>query len=279
MGLRRENVRYDLKQLDLTGFLSPLDDRLKFGENAYSIGLTYLYKGNSAIFARINRSLRFPLTDELIVFDFVSGQIKANSDLKPQRGTHYEIGLRHHFTTDIVGNVSLHRAEIKDEIFFNKPVFANENHPETLHQGIEIGGEAHLFNMLAIFGNYTYTKAKFEKDPFKGNEIPGVPKHRANMGLKIFSPMRRLILTLGYRYTGESYLISDLSNAFEKLDDYYSIDTKISYDWKHVRAFFGVNNITNQKYSEYAVIGRTPVVRTFYPSPERNWIAGLEINL
>ena len=99
------------------------------------------------------------------------------------------------------------------------------------------------------------------------------------MGLKIFSPMRRLILTLGYRYTGESYLISDLSNAFEKLDDYYSIDTKISYDWKHVRVFFGVNNITNEKYSEYAVIGRTPVVRTFYPSAERNWIAGLEINL
>ena len=52
---------------------------------------------------------------------------------------------------------------------------------------------------------------------------------------------------------------------------------KLAYEWQRVKAFLGVNNLTDEKYSEYAVIGRTPVVRTFYPSPERNWTAGLEI--
>ncbi len=277
IGARRERVRYDLKQTDLTGFFAPLDARLTQRENAYSAGLTYLYKEKSSIFARTNRSLRFPLTDELIVFDFVNGQINANPDLKPQRGTHYEIGVRHRFTPGFQGNLTLYRAKIKDEIFFNKPVFTNENHPETLHQGMEIGGEVDIVKRLTLFGNYTYTRAEFEKDPFKGKELPGVPRHKANLGLRIHDFFRGAVLSANYRYTGTSYLISDLGNDYEKLDDYYSIDMKLSYKWRRVTAFLGVNNLTNEEYSEYAVIGRTPVVRTFYPSPERNWAAGLEM--
>ncbi|NIP40986.1 MAG: TonB-dependent receptor, partial [Candidatus Aenigmarchaeota archaeon] len=62
------------------------------------------------------------------------------------------------------GRVILFRAEIKDEIFFNPaPIFTNENHPETLHQGVEIGSKADFFKKLTVFGNYTYEKATFEK--------------------------------------------------------------------------------------------------------------------
>ena len=75
---------------------------------------------------------------------------------------------------------------------------------------------------------------------------------------------------------GSSYAISDQGNAFRKADDYTVVDARISYEWRKIEAFFGVNNITDEQYSEYVVIGGFPSSRQFYPAPERNWVAGLE---
>lgn len=277
LGARSERVRYDLNQQDLSAFpLAPLDETVTDRESAYSAGLTLLYSEKSSLFARINRSLRFPLTDEIVVFDYIAGEIRVNSDLKPQKGLHYEAGVRHFFTPDMQGTLTLFRAEIKDEIFFNPdPVFSNENHPETLHQGIEIGSKMKLSQKVTVFGNYTYEEASFERDPFKGNEIPAVPNHKANIGFRIHDLAPGFIFSADYNYIGSSYAISDQANAFDKVSEYDTINTRLSYEWKMLKAFLGVNNLTNEKYSSYAVISGSE--RYFYPAPERNWLAGLEI--
>jgi len=213
----------------------------------------------------------------VIVFDFAAGEIRVNSDLKPQTGKHYEVGVRHYITPDIQGSVTLFRAEIKDEIFFNSTTFANENHPETLHQGAEIGGKADLFKRLTLFANYTFEKATFETDPFQGNDIPAVPRYKANVGFRLHDLVPGLIFSGDYNYVGSSYVISDQANQFEKLDEYYTLDARLSYAWNRFKAFAGVNNITNREYAEYAVLGGFPTGRNFYPAPERSWVAGLSL--
>ena len=274
LGARRERVRYDFNQIN-PGV--PINDRLTHRENAYNIGLTYLYKEGTSFFIRINRSLRFPLTDELVGFDFVSGLLVTNKNFKPQTGDHYEAGARHQFTENLQGNVTLFRAEIKDEIFFNKPIFANQNHPETLHEGLELGLRMTPLDYLTINGNYTYTSAEFKKAPYNGNDLPGVPKHRVNVSVILTELIPDTILSANYRYTSESVLISDLDNSYNRLDSYYCIDIKASYKWKNINFFASVNNLTGEEYSEYGVIGRFPVVETYYPAPERNWTAGFEV--
>jgi outer membrane receptor protein involved in Fe transport len=86
-----------------------------------------------------------------------------------------------------------------------------------------------------------------------------------------------LIFTVDYNYVGSSYLISDQANTFQRLGSYYTINARISYAWKGFKAFFGVNNLTNQAYSEYGVLGGSPVGPNYYPAPERNWVGGLQI--
>lgn len=274
IGARQERVQYDLTEEYVTATVTER-------ENAYSAGLTFLYGEKSSVFARVNRSLRFPLTDELVETVEIAPftyQLQLNSDLKPQIGEHYEVGVRHYVTPDIQARVTLFRAEIEDEIFLNKfPSFSNENHPETLHQGLEIGSKAKLFKKLTVFGNYTYTKATFEKDPFKDNDIPAVPRHKANLGLRIHDLVPGLIFSADYNYVGSSYAISDQANAFEKLEKYYTIDARLSYAWKNLKAFVGVNNLTDQEYSEFAIIGGGPLGLNFYPAPERNWVGGLKV--
>jgi len=279
VGARYERVKYDLRKTDLVAFpLAPLDKTITDREKAYSAGLTFLYGDKSSAFIRANRSFRFPLTDEVVYIDWPTWGIRANTDLKPQTGKHYELGIKHSFNSDTSGNVTFFRAEIKNELFYApSPIFANTNHPETLHQGVEVGGKTELFRMLTLYGNYTYEKAEFEKDPYKHNEIPAVPKHKGNLGVRVHDTLPGLIFSADYHYVGSSYLISDQANDFKKLDHYYSIDARVSYEWKMLNAFVGVNNITNEEYSEYAVMDTFLTRRNFYSAPERNWVAGLEI--
>lgn len=237
---------------------------------AYSAGLTYLYGDRSSVFVRANRSFRFPLTDEM--FSSFSG---LNENLRPQSGKHYEMGIRHHIGDKLRIAATLFRAKIDNEIFYNPLTFTNENHPKTLHHGMEVGVKAKPCNFFTCYGNYTYEKATFEEDPFDGNEIPAVPKHKASVGFTIHDIISGLRLSAQYNYVGSSYAISDQANAKEKLDSYYTIDSKLSYEWKNIEGFIGVNNLTNEKYSQYAVAGWSGLV--YYPSPERSWSGGLRI--
>ncbi|MFC1867900.1 TonB-dependent receptor [Thermodesulfobacteriota bacterium] len=279
IGARHERVKYLFSQRDLSAFpLAPLDAEVAKKENAYNTGITFLYGDKSSVFARTNRSVRFPLTDEVSYVDWVTWKILANTDLQPQKGKHYELGVKHYFTPYINGTLTLFRAKIDNEIFYNPLTFSNENHPETLHQGMETGIKAEFLELLTLFGNYTYVKARFEKDPYQGNEIPAVPRHRANLGFRIHNFLTGLVFSGDYNYMGSSYCISDQANNFEKIEHHYSLDVNVSYAWKLVKVFFGVNNITNQKYAEYGVMDTFLTRRNFYPSPERNWTAGLEFS-
>jgi len=280
LGARYETADYHLNQREpLTGS-STVDTIIKEREPTYVAGLTYLYTDKSSVFVRANRSFRFPLTDELIETDQATFAQVTNQDLKPQTGRHYETGIRHYFTTGLQMNLSLYRAEIKNEIFFDptpKPFFGtNENHPETLHQGIELGIQAAVMKHVTLLANYTYEKAAFEAEPFKGNHIPAVPKHKGNLGFRIHDMIPGLVFSADYNYVGSSFLISDQANQLDKLDNYYTIDARLSYAFKQFKAFAGVNNLTDRKYSQYAVAGGGGTFGVFYPSPERNWVAGLQ---
>ncbi|MBN2032905.1 MAG: TonB-dependent receptor [Deltaproteobacteria bacterium] len=280
LGGRYEAADYLLNQKDPVTGSDTVNADIKEREPAYIAGLTYLYSEKSSLFVRANRSFRFPFTDELIETDQATFAQATNQDLKPQTGRHYETGIRHFFTTGLEANLSLYRAEIKNEIFYNptpKPFFGtNENHPGTLHQGIEFGFSADLMKHLTLYGNYTYEKATFEEEPFKGNNVPAVPRHKGNLGFRIHDMIPGLVFSADYNYVGSSFLISDQANQLEKLDDYYTIDARLSYSWKQLKAFAGVNNLTDKKYSQYGVAGGSGTFGVFYPSPERNWVAGVE---
>lgn len=277
IGARHERVEYTFNQQDLSTGLSPLDTKVKKDENAYNIGLSYLYSGKSSMFARYNRSIRFPLTDEVSYVDWNTFIIAANTNLQPQTGNHYEIGVNHFVTDNISGSLTLFRAELKNEIFYNPLTYSNENHPSTLHQGIEFGIRANLLKWLMLYGNYSYVEAEFREAPYAGNDVPAVPNNRVNAGFRINNLVKGLIFSGDYYYTGSRYAISDQANSFGKVPHYYTISSKVSYRWQNINAFFGVNNITNRKYSEYEVMDTFLTTRNFYPAPERNWTAGLEV--
>jgi iron complex outermembrane receptor protein len=68
--------------------------------------------------------------------------------------------------------------------------------------------------------------------------------------------------------------VSDQANALEKKEAFFTLNARVSYEYKSVRAFLGIENITGEEYSEYVVANAGGL--TFYPAPETRWTAGIE---
>jgi iron complex outermembrane receptor protein len=198
---------------------------------------------------------------------------QVNPLIKPQTGYHYEVGIRHAFTDQIEGNLTLFWVDLRNEIFFNPLTFSNENLSSTRRQGIEAGVKTRPFPWLTLWGNYGYTRPFIRGVPFSGNDIPGVPRHKGSIGSDI-QLGRGFLLNAKANIVGSRRFISDFANQVERLGGYYTLDMTLSYGWKGLKAFVGINNLFNQKYAEFAVIDSLGN-QFFYPSPERNFFGGV----
>ena len=165
--------------------------------------------------------------------------------------------------------------DTKDEIFFNPttpPFGKNENYPRTRRQGIEVGAAVKPFPWVRIWGNYGYLRPILRGAPFSGNDIPAVPRHKGSAGAEI-NLGKGFLFNTKANIVGSRHLISDFTNGAGRLDGYYTLDAKLSYSWKALKAFVGVNNVFDRKYEEFGTI--VAGTRSLFPAPERNWIAGL----
>lgn len=68
-------------------------------------------------------------------------------------------------------------------------------------------------------------------------------------------------------------MISDQSNVGPKLDEYFTINAKLSLKWKKFEGFIGVNNIIDEEYFEYGALYGEPA---YYPAPGINVLAGIK---
>jgi iron complex outermembrane receptor protein len=286
LGYRHEWVTYHL--FEESPFLK---DEVRGGKPAWNLALDYLFGNKSSAFFSFKRSFRFPVSDELVQFVFIPPNLEArvNPDMKPQVGYHYELGLRYAFTDQIEANLTVFWMDLKNEIFFNPQTFTNENFPKTRRQGIEAGLRGKPLPWLSLWGNYTYVKPTLRSEPssgnyfslfspfapisISGNDIPSVPRHKGSFGMDIDFP-KGFLLNIRNNIVGSRRFISDWGNEVERQHGYYTLDAKLTFSWKGLKAFVGVNNLFNRKYSEFAVIDASGG-QFFYPSPERNFIGGI----
>ncbi|NCP03628.1 MAG: TonB-dependent receptor [Deltaproteobacteria bacterium] len=240
-------------------------------ENSVTAGMNYTYGKKSYAYLSSSRSFRYPLFDEF--FSFFTNTIDQN--LKPQSTKNYELGLRHYLSDKAYVHINVYRLDTDDEIFFNPGTFANENlDGKTRRDGLEATFHAEPTKWLTVNGGYTYLVAAIEDGQFMGKKIPDVPKHKATLGTTL-SLGGGFSIALNGIYVGKRPFISDFANAFDNQDDYVVLNAKLKYVWKFITAFFDINNLTNNDYSEYGALRTFPVEKAFYPSPKINVLLGI----
>jgi iron complex outermembrane recepter protein len=250
-------------------------DRVVMDADAYTAGVNYVFFKKSYVYCSFSRSFRYPLLDEL--YSFIANTV--NTGLVPQISDDYEVGARYYFSDRAYAHLNFFRVNAKNEIFFNPMTFTNENlDGMTRRDGIEVSLNAEVNKWLTVKGGYSYLNAKIKGGEFKGNSVPDVPHHKATVEA-VSSLGRGFTVMLSGIYIGGRPFVSDFANAFSNQKSYFVFNGKITYQWKALRAFLDINNITDKEYSEYGVIGGFPIDKSFYPSPERNFLVGLSMEL
>ncbi|GBE35384.1 ferrienterobactin receptor precursor [bacterium BMS3Bbin06] len=250
-------------------------DSTTLDQNLFTLGINYRYQKDSHVYASYSRSFRYPVLDEL--FSFFTNTL--DTGLVQQTSNDYEIGLRHRFNDAVSASINVFRIDTDDEIFFNPMTYANENlDGTTRRQGLEVSFETKALDWLSLGGSYTYTDATIRGGQFEGNDIPGVPRHKATLNT-LLTFKGGISMRLSGVYTGERAFISDFNNEFDRQKGHIIFNAKVMYRWKKMTAFVDVLNITNKEYSEYGVISGFPAEKAFYPSPKRNFLVGVRVEL
>lgn len=249
-------------------------ESVSMSTDVYTAGINYVFYKRSYAYASYSRSFRYPVMDEL--FSFFNNTI--NTALVPQISDNFEAGVRHSFGESVSMRVNVFRLDTKEEIFFNPVTFQNVNlDGKTRRQGIEVSLEARPMSALTLRGSYTYMRAKITGGTFSGNDVPNAPRNKATMEVA-YNATEHVSAILNGVYVGERRFISDFTNEFGKQDAYFVLNAKFIYRWKSFKAFLDLNNLTDKKYSEFGVIGGVPLERAFYPSPGRNFLAGISLS-
>jgi len=244
-------------------------------ERSYNVGVNYAFTDNSHVYGSYSRGFRYPVLDEQ--FNFFTSTI--NTTLMPQTSDNFEVGASIEIGRRLVVGVNLFKIETEDEIFFNSTTFTNENMAGT---SVRRGAEFSLAwqgPSLHLGATYTRTDTEYDGGPNDGKEVPFVPVDKATAEVS-YAFGCGLTLGLNAIYIGERFLISDFQNSFEKDDAYTVVNAKIQYDWRGFTFFADLNNIFNEEYNAYSVIGFNPTTfanaSSIYPSPEFNALVGVK---
>jgi len=263
--------RYDKAEFT---FHPSTPDSISMSRSAGTAGVNYTFYRKSYVYASYAKSFRYPVLDEL--YSFYTNTV--NTSLLPQTSDNVEAGVRHYITDDFYMHLNGFRMDTRREIIYNPLTYMNENlDGKTRRDGVEVSAYSKITDKISARASYTYLNARIRDGFYSGKEIPNVPMHKATAEV-VAGLGKGFTAALNSIYVGERPFISDFSNNFSKQKQYALLNAKLAYEKKGLRAFIEINNLTNKSYSEYGVIGGFPQEKAYYPSPGRNFAAGLSIS-
>lgn len=268
-----------LKAKDSAGGTLLYDETKSRHENAYTFGLTALPAEKVKLYVKYDEFYRFPFTDEQALYYGFAG-FDAMTDLEPEKGHNIEAGGSFAPTDNSEISLTAYRMDMQNEIRFNPTTFANENLPDTLHQGLNLAAHCQPVDLLRFGLIYHYTEAEFSAGPNNGKRIPWVPRDQLRATVDVM-PMDGLTLTLGATYTGKMYAINNNGNNGTPQSGYTLFDLMLTYEsvckgiaWN---VFAGIDNLFEKEYDLWQVSNGAGTIINHYPAPERTYKAGLGV--
>lgn len=282
-GYRSERATIKASNTDTITPANTFTNRDKtYKAEAYEAGLTGLVGKQSKIFAKYATVYRIPFLDEMASFNGFGGELFLQN-LEKEKGISMEAGTEFYPLNNLKIGLTLFRIDMEDEIQY---VYVtpwsgyNQNVGKSRHDGAEISLSYLWEKRARFYGNFTYHMATVEDGGANNKkEMPLVPNRMANGGVELYLPYD-LMLRPEVRYVGDAFLSGDNDNNTEKLEAYTLYNLYLSYKPSvgkvNVTAFFGVENLTDVKYSSFGSDNASwGGINTYYPMPGITFKGGL----
>ena len=289
-GVNLNKTQYQLQDLFVTDTID------QSGNHSYDwifspkIGFNYHYYKNDfgiKLFGNISHGFSMPSVEETLL---PNGLI--NPSLKPETGWNYELGAKGDISSsNIFYEVSFYRMAIQNLIVANRidaDSYVGINAGATQHDGIE-AKLGYRYSGLRVDANYSFNHYTFKDfvddgNDYSGNKLTGIPSNTFNASLSYQKYNFPLYATLTYRFVDAIPIFDDNSLFTES---YQLLDFKTGYDYEFkkltISAYFGINNLTNEKYASMIAINPTSfggnAPRIYYPGLPRNVYGGVKVKM
>lgn len=207
------------------------------------IGVRYNFTDATSI--RANYSVGFkPPTSAQLYDDRTSGgnPRQPNPDLKPEETESYELGLEQWFGGILQTSVTGFHSVTDDKIiswFDADNIWVNKNIGRAKSYGVELDFALHLLEYWLINANYTWNRAKIDKNPSdpeqEGNWLPFSPRHKANIGVT-YDRKDNFTISMFGRYLGDQHINNDNTKYTSSGEERYMEDSFV-VDLKAVKHF------------------------------------------
>lgn len=249
-GYRWVNIR------QLTKGINEGNSHYNFG--VASAGLSYHITPMLTWGLRRAGSYRLPLIDE-------NSFSAPNTALKPQEGISYETYILDLHPTWMAG-AELYQLRNRNEIAYVPPnIFlgpgTNVNLPKTKRNGILINGAIMPTNNWTLGESLSLMHNRFAQTQ---HDVPWTVPIDANVHSLLKFKSNWFWVISGH-YFGKRYAIDDFNNEYGRFGKVLLFNTAVIYECNKFRASLRVNNLTNRKYYNYAIVNQGQT--SFYPAP------------
>jgi len=254
-------------------------------------GLTYEVVSDKFVYATVSKGFSLPSVAETLTPE---GAI--NTDLKPETGINYEVGLKATWLNKkLYTEIAFYSIQVDNLIVADRIAddqYVGRNIGKTDHNGIEFLMHYNQFVsanwQLKPYGAITLNDYSFDEFvdndvDYSGNDLTGVADQIYNVGLDLVQNSG-FKFNLNYRHTGMIPL-NDANTLYS--DSYNLLNARADYTFTlsrnlEMNIYVGANNITDTHYAAQILPnasgfgGASP--RYYYPGDPANYYAGLQLN-
>jgi len=253
-------IRFDINRIqNKDDFLSNGDDSGNINWNSLNpnIGLSYRLNNETMVYSNFRTAFETPSLSELSNNPLGQG---FNLNLNPQKSTNYEVGLKYKKRFKFHFDVALFYINtIKEFVPFELEDMPGQtffrNAGSSQRTGIEISTMSQLGHGWRLQTAYTYSDFKYkhyslDNESFDGNQLPGIPKSYAYIGL-IKTQGKGLNMLLDTKFIGPLFT----SDNNEIQDSGYILTNLQASYIMHLKKFtcspfFGIKNLADSKYND-----------------------------
>lgn len=250
-------------------------------ESNLSGQLTLAYKASKRFNAFATYSTSFkPIGVNLGGLPTASGEILIDlARVKPERVTHYEVGLKSSPSSNSTLNLVFHNTDIKDyqtqvqtaEVGVNRGYLANAE--EVRVYGLELDGNIRFSKHFSLYGALAYTEGKYVSftnapvpleetggaSAFKdisGGALPGISKWAGSLGGELSSAGKLISQEGRYFLAFDTYYRSDFSSsaspsAYLNIEGYALLNGRIGFRASSgLSLFVWARNLLDKDYFE-----------------------------
>lgn len=238
-GARRESVDY--VYAPDAGAALRADHKL----TAWDLGMNHRLDKQFSLFANLNRAFQAPDIDRFFNWDGT-----FNAFVRPAISHTANVGLNHVTAANRL-KLTLFRAKLDNEIYYNTLTYTNTNFDKTHKYGLELQDIWRATETLTGTLNYTWTRAIIDQEndggcAYNGKELPGVPRHGVTLGLNWrLTPASSF--NLAHTWRSETWAAEDFdNNNVQKQAAYQSTNLAYRYRHKQWEGSIAVDNVFEQ---------------------------------